>query len=115
MRAGRKNDEPEIISGVAERGRPNADVPSPYEKLMTSRSRRFPSSPGRFYFPRSGEFIPSSISFFPFPSSSSFRTLFPLPRAARPLARPAPVPFYLSPVSLYCQPSFDDLACLDEI
>lgn len=40
----RKNDEPEIISGVAERSRPNADVPSLYEKLMTSRSRQFPSS-----------------------------------------------------------------------
>lgn len=36
----RKNDEPEIISEVAERSRPNADVPSLYEKLMTSRSRQ---------------------------------------------------------------------------
>lgn len=62
----RKNDEPEIISGVAERSRPNADVPSLYEKLMTSRSRQFPSSrhpPTLFHFP-SAKFIPSSLLFF---------------------------------------------------
>lgn len=98
----RKNDEPEIISGVAERSRPNADVPSLYEKLMTSRSRQFPSSryPQPFFTSLAPSLFPLRYFF-----SFFFLSFLPLP-----LSR-----FYLSPVSLYCQPSFDDLACLDEI
>ena len=64
----RKNDEPEIISGVAERSRPNADVPSLYEKLMTSRfSRRSPPPPSS----------PPPQPFF-FLSTSLAPSLFPL-------------------------------------
>ena len=102
----RKNDEPEIISGVAERSRPNADVPSLYEKLMTSRfSRRSPPPPSSpppptlffsLHFP-SAKFIPSSLLLSP-----SF--FLPFLLLLFLLFSPSPPPFYLTPVSLYCQP-----------